>query len=233
MKFTEDQYHGYIVATEFRFPETSGCVKVGETDTTAEGIEFKVTLEGREFKVGLFPFPDHIHVSILTQAGTNQYDTAQFSIKPSGETESEKAENVVKVVIQQCQAYLDTLKMIQQSAHETIKAELCNDLEHIVGSDAEKKALMDKVEGHIRTELEKFGLVSKCKFEQYSKVEFRGYDDKRHLNLDPYILSEGSCSKCSKWWQVRTNPGDKGAVVMYDEPRSAHEYHPVIEEELK
>lgn len=167
MKFTEDQYHGYIVATEFRFPETSGCVKVGETDTTAEGIEFKVTLEGREFKVGLFPFPDHIHASILTQAGTNQYDTAQFQVKPSGETESEKAENVVKLVIQQCQAYLDTLKMIQQSAHETIKAELCNDLEHIVGSDAEKKALMNKVEGHVRTELEKFGLVSKCKFEQF------------------------------------------------------------------
>ena len=167
MKFTEDQYHGYIVATEFRFPETSGCVKVGATDTTAEGIEFKVTLEGREFKVGLFPFPDHIFAGILTQAGANQYDTAQFSIKPSGETESEKAENVVKVVIQQCQAYLDTLKMIQQSAHETIKAELCNDLEHIVGSDAAKKALMDKVEGHVRTELEKFGLVSKCKFEQF------------------------------------------------------------------
>lgn len=67
----------------------------------------------------------------------------------------------------------------------------------------------------------------------YSKVEFRGYDDERHLNLDPFILSEGSCSKCSKWWQVRTNPGDKGAVVLYDEPRSAHDYHPVIEEELK
>lgn len=167
MKFTEDQYLAYITATEFRFTETSGCVKVGATNTTAEGIEFKVTLEGREFRVALFPFPDHIHASILTEAGTNKYDTAQFSVKPSGETDSEKAENVVKLVIQQCQAYLDTLKMIQQSAHEAIKAELCNVLEHIVGTDAEKKALMNKVEGHVRTELEKFELVNKCKFEQF------------------------------------------------------------------
>ena len=167
MKFTEDQYHAYIVATEFRFPATSGCVKVGGTDTTAEGIEFKVKLEDREFQVALFPFPGHIHASILTQAGTNQYDTAQFQVKPSGETDTEKAENVVKLVIQQCQAYLDTLKMIQQSAHEAIKVELCNALEHIVGSDAEKKALMNKVESHVRAELEKFALASKCKFEQF------------------------------------------------------------------
>lgn len=166
MKFTEDQYHGYIVATEFRFPETSGCVKLGETDTKAEGIHFKVKLEDREFSVELFPFPDHIYVSLMTQAGTNKYDSAQFQVKPSGETETEKAENVVKIVIHQCQTYLDTLKQIQQ-AHETIKAELCDTMEHIVGSDAEKKALMDKVEGHIRTELDKFCLVSKCKFEQF------------------------------------------------------------------
>lgn len=167
MKFTEDQYLAYTVATEFRFPETTGCVKVGATNTTAEGIEFKVKLEDREFQVALFPFPDHIHASILTQAGTNQYDTAQFQVKPSGDAETEKAENVVKLVIQQCQAYLDTLKMIQQSAHEAIKAELCNALEHIVGTDDEKKALMSKVEGHVRTELEKFALASKCKFEQF------------------------------------------------------------------
>ena len=167
MKFTEDQYLAYITATEFRFQATSGCVKVGGTDTTAEGIEFKVKLDDREFQVGLFQFPDHVHASILTQAGTNKYDTAQFQVKPTGETDTEKAENVVKLVIQQCQVYLDTLKMIQQSAHEAIKAELCNALEHIVGTDDEKKALMSKVEGHVRTELEKFALASKCKFEQF------------------------------------------------------------------
>lgn len=167
MKFTSDQYRAYIVATEFRFPETTGCVKLGETDTKAEGIHFKVKLEDREFNVELFPFPDHIYVSLMTQAGTNTYDTAQFQVKPTGEAETEKAENVVKIVIQQCQTYLDTLKMIQQSAHETIKVELCNDLEHIVGADAEKKALMDKVESRVRTELEKFDLASKCKFEQF------------------------------------------------------------------
>lgn len=167
MKFTEDQYQAYIVATEFRFSETTGCVKLGETDTKVEGIHFKVKLEDREFSVKLFPFPDHIFVSLMTQAGTNKYDTAQFQVKPSGDTETEKAENVVKIVIHQCQTYLDALKQIQQSAHETIKVELCNDLEHLVGSDAEKKALMDKVEGHIRAELEKFCLVSKCKFEQF------------------------------------------------------------------
>ena len=166
MKFTKDQYLAYIVATEFRFPETSRCVKLGETDTTAEGIQFKVKLEDREFSVELFPFPDHVYASLMTQAGTNKYDTAQFQIKPTGETDSEKAENVVQIVIRQCQTYLDTLKQIQQ-AHETIKAELCDSMEHIVGSDAEKKALMDKVEGHIRTELDKFCLVDKCKFNQF------------------------------------------------------------------
>ena len=171
MKFSEDQYLAYMTATEFRFPETTGCVKVGATNTTAEGIEFKVKLEGREFQVALFQFPDHVHASILTEAGTNKYDTAQFQVKPSGEAETEKAESVVKLVIQQCQAYLDTLKMIQQSAHEAIKAELCNALEHIVGSDAEKKALMNKVESHVRTELEKFSLVSKCKFEQFDMAD--------------------------------------------------------------
>ena len=66
-----------------------------------------------------------------------------------------------------------------------------------------------------------------------SHVDFRDYDSKRGIQVGPYILSEGSCSKCGKWWQIRTNPDDKGAVVQYDEPRSAHAYNPVNEEELQ
>jgi hypothetical protein len=58
------------------------------------------------------------------------------------------------------------------------------------------------------------------------KVEYGGYNGELHIGLNPYIVSEGSCADCGKWWMIRSCiHGDKVSnVVMYDIPRTCHTF---------
>jgi len=58
------------------------------------------------------------------------------------------------------------------------------------------------------------------------KIEYGGYNSELHIGLNPYIISEGSCADCGKWWMIRSCAhGDKVShVVMYDIPRTCHTF---------
>ena len=56
------------------------------------------------------------------------------------------------------------------------------------------------------------------------KIEYKGFDGELHICTTPYIVSNGSCASCGKWWVVRSNPDAAGAVVQYDVPRTCDDY---------
>lgn len=58
----------------------------------------------------------------------------------------------------------------------------------------------------------------------YDHVEYKSYDNERQLNTQPYIVGEGSCSKCGKYWVVTDNVVKDGAVVRFELPRTAHTF---------
>lgn len=53
-------------------------------------------------------------------------------------------------------------------------------------------------------------------------IEYKGYNGDLQLNTEPYIVGEGSCAKCGKWWFVTDNCNKEGAVVRYTIPRKSH-----------
>jgi len=58
----------------------------------------------------------------------------------------------------------------------------------------------------------------------YDHIEYNGYDGERHLNTQPYIVGEGSCEKCGKYWVVTDNVSKDGAVIRFELPRTAHTF---------
>jgi hypothetical protein len=56
------------------------------------------------------------------------------------------------------------------------------------------------------------------------KIEYKDYNGALGLCTTPYIVSNGACASCGKWWVIRNNPDDKGAVVQYDVPRTCDDY---------